>query len=215
MAKKYDSQAMIEKILTTAMALIANKGVSQTSMQDITLRAGISKGAIYHHFKSKDEIFKQVLSRYEEQILGYFEEWKQATNHLNGLEQLRELLLLNLNHSVSREVNQNLDLITMEPSFKMITIQVSLKRGGAVVADIIRKGIADGSIETDYPDECAEAFLLLLNWWGELSGDAIDSTRRLRFIQYLMKSLGLDLLTDEIIQQLLAVMEQTESRRLS
>ncbi|MGT2930473.1 TetR/AcrR family transcriptional regulator [Streptococcus dentasini] len=215
MAKKYDSQAMIEKILTTAMALFASKGVSQTSVQDITLRAGISKGAIYHHFKSKDEIFKQVLSRYEEQILGYFEEWKQATNHLNGLEQLRELLLLNLNHSVSRQVNQNLDLITMEPSFKMITIQVSLKGGGAVIADIIRKGITDGSIETEYPDECAEAFLLLLNWWGELSGATIDSTRRLRFIQHLMKSLGLDLLTDEIIQQLLALMEQTESSRLS
>ena len=55
MAQRKDkSQAMREKILNTATQLFIQKGSEKTSMQDIAQTAGISKGAIYHHFKSKD-----------------------------------------------------------------------------------------------------------------------------------------------------------------
>ena len=45
------SQAMIDKILVTASHLFVQKGYEKTSMQDIAQTAGISKGAIYHHFQ--------------------------------------------------------------------------------------------------------------------------------------------------------------------
>ena len=62
MAQRKDkSQAMREKILNTATQLFIQKGSEKTSMQDIAQTAGISKGAIYHHFKSKDEIVLAVL----------------------------------------------------------------------------------------------------------------------------------------------------------
>ena len=61
MAQRKDkSQAMREKILNTATQLFIQKGSEKTSMQDIAQTAGISKGAIYHHFKS---VGSQVLSR--------------------------------------------------------------------------------------------------------------------------------------------------------
>lgn len=38
----------------------SSKGYSQTSMQDITEEAGLTKGAFYHHFRSKEEILKRI-----------------------------------------------------------------------------------------------------------------------------------------------------------
>ena len=58
MAKEYNAKATIEAILSVSAKLFLQKGFDKTSMMDIATAAGISKGAIYHHFKSKDEIIK-------------------------------------------------------------------------------------------------------------------------------------------------------------
>ena len=56
MQKKYDSKVTIETILTVSTKLFLEKGFDKTSMRDIAEAANVSKGAIYHHFKSKDDL---------------------------------------------------------------------------------------------------------------------------------------------------------------
>lgn len=63
MPKKYNSHLMIETILAVAARLFLEKGFDKTSMQDIARTADISKGAIYHHFQSKEEIINAVMAR--------------------------------------------------------------------------------------------------------------------------------------------------------
>lgn len=48
-------------LLETTKALIREKGCSSITMKDIMERSGLSKGAIFHYVKSKDEIFVWVL----------------------------------------------------------------------------------------------------------------------------------------------------------
>lgn len=55
------SSATIGAILAAAGKLFASRGFESTSMDDIAAQAGVAKGAIYHHFASKQEIFTQVL----------------------------------------------------------------------------------------------------------------------------------------------------------
>ncbi len=52
---KYPEQT-VEKILSAAERLFAQKGYAKTTLQDIIDTTGLSKGAVYHHFKSKEEI---------------------------------------------------------------------------------------------------------------------------------------------------------------
>lgn len=52
---KYPEQT-VEKILNAAAALFAEKGYAHTTLQDIIDATGLSKGAVYHHFQSKEEI---------------------------------------------------------------------------------------------------------------------------------------------------------------
>lgn len=60
---KEDALATRELILNTAEALFAQGGVSQTSLNDIAREAGLTRGAIYWHFKNKADLFDAMLKR--------------------------------------------------------------------------------------------------------------------------------------------------------
>ncbi len=50
-----------QKIIEAAQRLIAEKGVEKTSMRDIAAGAGITTGAIYYYYKSKEELLYDVM----------------------------------------------------------------------------------------------------------------------------------------------------------
>lgn len=52
------------KIVATAFTLFLNKGYQKTSLNDIITATNSSKGAIYHHFKSKHAIYLAALDEY-------------------------------------------------------------------------------------------------------------------------------------------------------
>lgn len=53
----------VHQILDAALQAFANEGYAATRIDDIARLAGLSKGGIYTHFKSKDEIFEALLTR--------------------------------------------------------------------------------------------------------------------------------------------------------
>ena len=57
-----NSVALKEKIVLESLKLFSLKGFLSTSIHDIMREAKTSKGGLYNHFKSKDEIFSAVLS---------------------------------------------------------------------------------------------------------------------------------------------------------
>ncbi|MFD2368670.1 TetR/AcrR family transcriptional regulator [Brevibacillus sp. GCM10020057] len=59
-------------LLTVTEQLIVEKGCHQTTLQDIIKRSGLSKGAIYHYVKSKDELLGLLLRKRFDQIAAEF-----------------------------------------------------------------------------------------------------------------------------------------------
>jgi len=53
-----------EKIIKEAFCLFLTKSYDSVSMRDIQDAAKTSRGAIYHHFKSKDEIYEAAVNKY-------------------------------------------------------------------------------------------------------------------------------------------------------
>jgi len=53
-----------EHILKEAFSLFLQKNFKEVTMRDIVEKTGMSKGAIYHHFSSKEDIFIQVVENY-------------------------------------------------------------------------------------------------------------------------------------------------------
>ena len=166
MAQRKDkSQAMREKILNTATQLFIQKGSEKTSMQDIAQTAGISKGAIYHHFKSKDEIVLAVMRSRQELMEEEMKQWLKATENLTGREQLQTILKSNLESQTARATDGIVGEYEKDAGFILTMMRDNLRIGAPLVSDIIKKGMADGSLRTQYPDQAAEVFLLLVNFW--------------------------------------------------
>jgi len=56
-------------LVTTALALIAEKGLSQTNMIEIADRARVSRASLYNHFRDKNEVFLAVVELEVERIV--------------------------------------------------------------------------------------------------------------------------------------------------
>jgi AcrR family transcriptional regulator len=71
MARTPDPTAKIA-LLSAAESVFAEKGVEAAKVEDITRRAGLSKGAFYLHFESKEEALKQICETFLAHCVGAF-----------------------------------------------------------------------------------------------------------------------------------------------
>jgi len=93
---KEDSLLTREQLLDAAEIVFSDKGVSQTSLQDIAQAAGVTRGAIYWHFKDKAALFNAMMDRSTSPIEETIAKVGQAsTDH--PLAQVRAAMLDALN----------------------------------------------------------------------------------------------------------------------
>jgi AcrR family transcriptional regulator len=57
------------KLIRVARRLFATRGYGGTSIEDITRRARVTRGALYHHFSGKEEIFRAVFEQVEQELV--------------------------------------------------------------------------------------------------------------------------------------------------
>ncbi|MGO4780189.1 TetR/AcrR family transcriptional regulator, partial [Lysobacter sp. 2RAB21] len=57
------TEATRHALLEAARGLFVSKGYSDTSTPEVAVAAGITRGALYHHFIDKRDLFRQVLQR--------------------------------------------------------------------------------------------------------------------------------------------------------
>jgi TetR/AcrR family transcriptional repressor of nem operon len=61
-----------DKILAAALSVIRTKGYAATSVDDLCAAAGVTKGAFFHHFKSKDDLAVAAADYWSEMTGGFF-----------------------------------------------------------------------------------------------------------------------------------------------
>ena len=54
-------EARPQEILAAALALFAERGFVATRLDDVALRAGVTKGTLYLYFPNKEELFRAVV----------------------------------------------------------------------------------------------------------------------------------------------------------
>ncbi len=202
---KYPEQT-ITKILDVSEKLFLENGYDNTSIQNIIdALGGLSKGAIYHHFRSKEEIFYAVADRYNRSILNYFQAMKDDP-HMTGFEKLKKLFEMSLGTQAEDFAYVTLPNFVKNP--ELLSMQISeifTTVAPNYLEPIIRQGLKDGSIQTDYPKELAEIICTLTNVWMNPTiahTDAKDAERKVRSFAKLLDGIGLNGLLDEHIIQL-------------
>ena len=72
MAENLPKEARQSQIMEAAMKVITRKGFSSARIDDIVNEAGLSKGAIYHHYEGKKDLFLALIDHWETQTFPDF-----------------------------------------------------------------------------------------------------------------------------------------------
>lgn len=62
------SEATRAALLETATAMFAERGFARTSLDDIAVATQVTRGAVYHHFESKQAVFEAVFDALEQDM---------------------------------------------------------------------------------------------------------------------------------------------------
>ncbi|MBN2080298.1 MAG: TetR/AcrR family transcriptional regulator [Spirochaetes bacterium] len=85
MTRKESREKRISDILDAAIPEFAEKGYEGASMESIAARAGLTKGGLYYHVKSKDDILVMANERFMEPTIRFMEKAMNATSAARGL----------------------------------------------------------------------------------------------------------------------------------
>jgi AcrR family transcriptional regulator len=164
--KQLQSEHTRQQIIEAATRLFARKGFYGTSISDLTEAVGLTKGALYHHFKDKDDIFFAVVDSVKSI-------WEKSVGNEIGTEKsaLKKLSRLFENHAAMIGENEFLclamsnlmsEMESINPRFSS-ELEEIYEALILFVHDIVLQGQQSGEIRPD-----ADAMLLSLNIVGIL-----------------------------------------------
>lgn len=202
MARNKYPEITVERILDVSQRLFLEKGYENTTIQDIVDElGGLTKGAVYHHFKSKEEIMDAVGDRMFFQN-NPFETVKKRRD-LNGLQKLREAIRLNQADRARAELTAQSVSVAYSPRILMGMIDSNRRILTPYFQELIEEGNRDGSLHTEYPKEIAELLPLLTSLWllpAVFPGTKEEIRRKFDFIGEMMEKMGVPLFDDSIRQ---------------
>ena len=155
--RTFDGSGGRERLLAVALELFLDAGYEGVSMQQIADAAAMTKGAPYHHFSSKEELFGLALGRHFDRIHA------GLADDVGSAGDLRERMIRSFSylveHSDAGMVRLVADLRRLVGVERMAGFGVSLDRLRACNRSLFEQAAADGVPLTCSPDEAAEVFL--------------------------------------------------------
>lgn len=185
-------------ILDTAQRLFIEKGYEHTTIQDIIDNlGGLTKGAVYHHFSSKEDILKAVTARlFQENSLS--RKWKKIADDtsLNGAQKLKAMLYEALVDEQEQKFrSMGIHLQNMPHMLSDLLLRSVNDIAPNAIEPVLEEGIRDASIKVPFAKELAEVVSLLANVWLNplvfpMSDEDVE--RKCQVILGLMSLLGVD-----------------------
>lgn len=157
-----DAEIRRKELLDAALELFYERGYDKTSVNDIIAKVGVTKGAFYYHFKSKDEVLDTIALQQAQEMVAAFASAARAKyndflERLNGtissMWQFRtDTQRIRLRMSEVLDKSENIMLKS-----KIYKYYTDLSK--PVILEILNQGLREGIVTTDFPEEMAEFFI--------------------------------------------------------
>lgn len=138
-----------ERIVRAAIAEFARTGIRGCNVRDIAKRAGISHGSLFHYFPSKDDMIHTIIQEGYKKQRDFF--LRDVKGHGDVYEKMEAILFscLELSRKQSELISLWLELsLPYHESFSEHTLHVE-EDGISFVKELLRQGVAEGSIRKD------------------------------------------------------------------
>jgi len=139
-----------ENIMNTALELFSEKGFDNTTISEIIEKTELSKGAVYHHFKSKEEIADTAIQGFMMEVQEGCE--KFINTDMPALEKLQRIVTLK--EEVGRGKEKALIEMLSNPGDLMVRHRINVanqKYFLPMMVKIIEQGKKEGAFKVNDP----------------------------------------------------------------
>lgn len=147
------------------MDLFFKHGYEGTSIESIVNKAEVSKGAFFHHFKSKEDILSAIAEKYSLEVVQIMQKIADQPK-LNAVEKFNKVIREGKKYKVAHSIEYrkvNMLLLDYKNVFmqhqimeRMIDITIP------PIEKIIIQGTKEGLFKVEFPKETAEAYVRFL-----------------------------------------------------
>jgi len=149
-----------QEIFDTAIALFAKKGYEKVTIEEICSKVGVTKGAFYNHFKSKDQIIIEEFMRMDEH-------YKEVAQDISSLESSMEKLRVFNHEAIKLMSDLGVSLMKVvyysqiAPNMRKSYLANSRRFLYQITNELIKEGQDKGEIADDLDSE--ELSVMLIN----------------------------------------------------
>ncbi|WP_438294305.1 TetR/AcrR family transcriptional regulator [Streptomyces sp. HUAS TT7] len=176
-------QATRQRLYEAAVTLIAEQGFSATTVDEIAERAGVAKGTVYYNFKSKTELFEELLRHGVGLLTASLQAAADETAERGGTKV----------EALDAMIRAGLDFIHRYPAFTQLyvaelwrtnrawqsTLLVVRREAVAVVETVLRDAVAAGELSEEIDIPLTAAALVGMVLVAALDWQAFQSERSL------------------------------------
>ena len=152
---KYDKEEKENRLLNTAFKLFTEKGLKDTSVQDIVDNASVAKGTFYLYFKDKYELRDILIAKKSEKLFS------------DALKSLRKNYISNFSDQIIYIINYVIDELSKNPLLlkfisknlswgvfnkTILNIYESTTEAENSVYDLFIKGVEENNLKLDNPE---------------------------------------------------------------
>ena len=154
-----------QDIINAALTLFSDIGYDQTSIKAITQELGVSKGAFYHYFESKEDILECIAEDYVNESLSIIESVAND-QEASAVDKLNKIIGQLMTYKTeAKEIR--LKVISMYEKggnlkLKQKIIDFTLSKAKAPYAKIFQQGKAEGSFDNEFYDEVAKLWVNII-----------------------------------------------------
>lgn len=196
---KYPEET-VQKILDVATRLFSEQGYENTTIGDIVDGlGGMTRGAVYHHFKNKEEILDAVTTRLFHQNDPFSRARKQTDDGLLQMQLTMRFVVQDAPDHERIVLNRQEIGLMREPKFLAQHFNDCLTLAETEILPMIELANAQGRTQVQYPKQAAEILMLILNLWITYSPARLTRSEfedRLNFSQQTLAAMGLPVLDD-------------------
>ena len=145
----YFPEATRATLLEASVALFGERGFHNTTVEQITDRAGVTKGAFYHHFESKEDVLRQIHAEYADEMVRGARD--VVAEDQRPIDQLRALIM----RAVVTLGNYASHVAVFYQEYRFLSgksyaaIRAMHDEEEAILLDVIERGKAAGELRPD------------------------------------------------------------------
>lgn len=154
------------ELIDCAQRLFLSQGYERTTINDVIQATGLSKGAFYHHYRSKEELLEAIAARFAGDSLAFTRDLR-SDDGLNALQRLNRLLAMGRDWKLEHMGElKAMFTVLLSPANAVLyhrIVEAVFAVLAPALAEIIEDGKAQGLFDTGDARTAADTLLWLSN----------------------------------------------------